>query len=259
MTATIRACLDEAGIDAHHHYAVLAACFALDEDWPEIEAKWERLLIKYKLTLFHAKDFHARKGEFKGWSRLKKERFVNDVNKLLKGSPFMFAAVGIHKATHKEIKDGIKKLKRFKKDSDVGLCFRAAAFLTCKRIAEEGAIAEIKFVAEDGPYTADMNDIYQAIKRDEGAEIGAPLFAHMMAGFASAPKGSIRGLEIADFLADRALKDIKSKKFPRGRAEQIGLLLTKEYLKFWESKIQENKEKRDKFFKEKRKAKKKTS
>lgn len=53
----------------------------------------------------------------------------------------------------------------------------------------------------------------------------------MLDVFIYAPKGSMRGLEIADFLADKAIKDVKNNMFPTLHWEnQMARIIDKETL-----------------------------
>jgi len=81
----------------------------------------------YKLSYFHAKDFNHGKKEFKGWRKLKRQRFYKAINKIIVLPNFIYAVTAIHKDTHKIYKKKLRelKLKGFKEDSDCGMCLRA--------------------------------------------------------------------------------------------------------------------------------------
>ena len=117
-------------------------------------------------------------------------------------------------------------------------------FYACKKIAEQRTDAKISFIVEDGPYSADMGQIYQDVINTIGAKYQPAKFADMLNGFAHVPKGRLRSLEIADYIAGQAVTDIKKGIFVSpGRPEQISMLITPDSLRYWHEKMIEERKK----------------
>ena len=211
----LRAYFDEAGTDQNHDHAVAAGAIALDHNWDIIEDRWNEILARssYKLSYFHAQDFNSGKKEFKNWSRLKRDRFSKAINKILQLPNLMYVSAAVDKAVHKDVKQRIQKLrfKGAKVDSDFGMCFRAILSDCLQKFADIDPDTKIKIIVEDGPYSKDVLAIYESLKNNWTSKY--EVMANMLNGFTSAPKGSMRGLEVADFLADKAIKGVENNTF----------------------------------------------
>lgn len=250
MTIFLRAYFDESGTDQNHDHAVAAGAIALDDDWGIIEDSWNEILARssYKLSYFHAQDFNSGKKEFKGWSRLKRDRFSQAINKIIQLPNLMYVSAAIDKAVHKDVKQRIQKLrfKGAKVDSDFGMCFRAILGDCLQKFENNNLDTKVKIIVEDGPYSSDAYEIYHGLKNNWNGE--HQVKANMLDGFISAPKGSMRGLEIADFLADKAIKDIKNGTFPNLHWQnQMARIINQDSLEAIYDAIVDEKERRRKY------------
>ena len=167
--------LDETGTDGRSPYAIVAGGVSVLEFWAEVENKYSRLLTSRGVSTFHWKEWMARDGDFKGWSNLKRERFIRAKEKIFEKSIVFTIAIAVHRETHGEVKKRMVGVKRFKPDSDCGICFRYARFVICDKLTElfkQGKIKStprVEFIVEHGPYAADAHAIYQEIVGTAGS------------------------------------------------------------------------------------------
>jgi hypothetical protein len=234
LTVFLSARLDEAGTDERSPYAIVAGAVAAQHQWDRLEASWASLLKRRGVAAFHSKEFNHRKGDFKGWGKLKCGNFIKAQNKIIKRNAVFSVAVAVEKDTHASVKREMRGIRYFKGDSDVGLCFRILSFLMCEKVSEYAQNAKVKFIVEDGPYSADVYKIYQDIVRWRDAKYRPTKYGGMFSGFASVPKGDLQSLEVADFLAGRSLADLNEGRFINApRPGQISMLAHREFLLQW--------------------------
>lgn len=239
--------LDETGTDGHSPYAIVAGGISRPEHWDELEHLWGRLMKNRGVELFHTREFDAGDGDFAKWGKLKKSNFVRSMQKIVDKTVEFQIAVAVERETHTKIKTEMRGIRGFNPDSDVGLCFRIARFLICDKIATIFPDARVQFIVEDGPYAAGAAAIYQEIKKTKGAIYRPARYAEMMTGFASVPKGELRSLEAADYLAGRGIADLQIGRFTRpGRQNQISLLAGPDFLRAWHEDMLKEKEHRHK-------------
>jgi len=68
--------LDDSGKDAQNRITTLAGYLATDEQWKAFEQEVEPWFAEFKVKQLHTMDLHKTKGEFQGWSVLRKQAFV---------------------------------------------------------------------------------------------------------------------------------------------------------------------------------------
>jgi len=71
--------LDDSGKDSQNPITTIAGYAAKDSEWKKFEEAVEPWFEEFKVQILHAKDLHKTKGEFEGWSVLKKQAFVSRV------------------------------------------------------------------------------------------------------------------------------------------------------------------------------------
>jgi hypothetical protein len=68
--------LDDSGKDSQNPITTIAGYVASEEAWAEFEKEVEPYFAERNVSILHATDLRGNRGEFKGWSVLKKEAFV---------------------------------------------------------------------------------------------------------------------------------------------------------------------------------------
>jgi hypothetical protein len=101
---TFSARLDETGTDGRSTYAIVAGGVSVPQFWKEVENKYSRLLASRRVSVFHWKEWMDRDGDFKGWSKLKRERFIRAKEKIFEKSIVFTIAVAVHRETHRSVK-----------------------------------------------------------------------------------------------------------------------------------------------------------
>jgi len=73
-----KAYVDESGIHAGSTVCIVAGFVATLDCCRHLEAEWKRLLHRRSVAYFHAKEFAATGGVFRGWDDSRKHRFISD-------------------------------------------------------------------------------------------------------------------------------------------------------------------------------------
>jgi hypothetical protein len=235
--------LDEAGTGGHHKYAVVAGAVGSPAQWKEAESRWENLLRRSKLKAYHDCDFQDRAPPYRGWTKLKSQRFVDAQEKIIRNHTAFEVAVAVDRADHARIKHALKGVKGFKADSDYSLALRVVMFVACGHLAGQVRDPLVQIIVEDGPWSAGAYEVYQTVKNTHGSWKPSP-HAHMLAGFNALPKGAMRGLEMADYLAGRAIRDLDAAERPPSRKKQTFVLANEAFLAKWHEGILKGKEHR---------------
>lgn len=204
MTVFLRATCDETGIDSNHEFAIACGCIGQEREWGAIESEWNKRLQHENVKYFHALDFNKPNFPYKNWSLPRRKKFYRYLSDVVDKSPIYQVAIAVDKKEHKKLKDEMKGTKRFKQYSDYGLAFQLFVTYMCdSAIAGYGDDVKINFIIEDGPYTSGIQEIYKDLRNGS--------LASALGTLTTARKDDlIRGVEIADYLADRALTRIKS-------------------------------------------------
>lgn len=66
---------DPRGAEPSSEYAVIAGYVAEDKEWKHFNRAWRKVLRAYDARIFHMKDYAHSRGEFQGWSKVKRDSF----------------------------------------------------------------------------------------------------------------------------------------------------------------------------------------
>ena len=225
--------LDETGTDGRSRFTVVAGAVSSASGWGKLETAWGKLLANKGVKAFHWKEFTDGQGDFCNWSKLKRERFENSINKIIERNTIFRVSIGIEQAVHTDIKRRMKGIKGFHPESDYSLCLRYLMFSTSEQLLRIDKDHRLSVLVEDGPYARGAFVTYQRVARMTGPYRPAK-HAHRLAGFAAAPKGEFRSLEAADYLAATEHARMVNRRFRRQRGvERLSLLLTENQLEKW--------------------------
>lgn len=233
--------LDEAGTDGLHDHAVVAGAVATLDQWSGAEAKWSDLLKRHDIAHYHDCDFQDRKHPYRDWGALKTQRFTARQEKIINTGTIFNIAVAVDRAAHTEAKKKLRGVRGFKADSDYGFALRIIMFEACRQLAQIAKEPRLQIVVEDGPWSSGAESIYRSVRGTEGSWKPSP-HAHMLVGYNALPKGCLRGLEVADYLAGRAIRDIE-----RGitkRPKRMFFSADAAFIAGWHDKVLEHKERR---------------
>jgi hypothetical protein len=249
---------DEAGTDERSPYAVVAGAVSTVDHWDKLEVGWDGLMKRHGVPIYHHIDFAQRNDHFSGWSKFKRDHFVERQERIIRRNTLFEFAVAVERATHAQIKAKWRGVKGFKADSDCGLCFRIARFFVCDWVTGliPGRDVKVQFLAESGPFTADMGVIYDQIYAARDGKYRPAKYAGMLGGFTHVPKGMLRSLEAADYVAGRSLDDIERGQLISAKREHFRVVqATPELLELWNEDMLKEKEHRKQHAIAKRRAK----
>lgn len=112
--------LDDSGTDERSPIITMAGYVALAQHWAIFDKRAKKLYARYNITQLHATDYHGTKGEFTGWSRETKMRFVSELFELVRKSCVLGVSVSVLKEGYKAagLREGLNK-----NISGYGMCF----------------------------------------------------------------------------------------------------------------------------------------
>ena len=227
--------LDETGTDGNSQFAVVAGGVSDAASWVKAEKRWNALMKRREVRYFHAQEYNSGDGDFANWGVLKRKTFETSLAKLVRQNVDFAVSVAVDRQAHQKVKQEMRGIKNAPKDSDVGLGFRILRFYICDLIAKSQPGSEIHFVVEDGPWAAGQRTIYEELKTFENNSFRPTMYGEMMAGFETVKKGASRGLEIADYIADKAIKNLGRGKFLHSRrGKNCAVLADENFLRTWQ-------------------------
>jgi hypothetical protein len=93
--------LDDSGKDPQNAITTIAGYAATAEQWAAFETAAEPIFAEYAVDVLHATDLHGSRGEFGGWSVLKKQTFVAKLCTALSQYARLGVSASAHKARYK--------------------------------------------------------------------------------------------------------------------------------------------------------------
>jgi hypothetical protein len=119
--------LDESGTHGDQSPVVIVAGFIAGlAQWGTYERDLASLLAEYRVKKFHAIDFRRRRGDFKGWPRLKLAKFNSRFLKLADDHLACGLAMVLPSADYAGIYRSAHFPGKARPDTQIGLCVRAA-------------------------------------------------------------------------------------------------------------------------------------
>jgi hypothetical protein len=186
--------LDDSATTKDRPVITMAGYLGAFHPWIAYEAKAKELFAQAGISVLHAKDFHDNDGEFKGWKKRKKEKFVEGLFLALG----RYAEFGLSFSMDKA---AFQKAKRMKgadpRESAYGHCFRQLLDQLIRSNIVLGANKKhgwkLSIVVECGnKNNVNVRNIFNMMKIRIPGLLGSISFAD---------KKSTRALQTADFLA----------------------------------------------------------
>jgi hypothetical protein len=186
---------DESNASVAKPNLILAAFLGTARQWELFERRIKRMQREYDFKVFHATDFRARQGEFKGWSDSKAEQFITELAELIHTG----LAEGLVVTLPYELFE-VEYLKTpfpkgMRKDSQYGFAFRFCLHQLIKLISADKKRHKLRVVVEEGQ-PQDIFTIFDELKK-EYAELGYDVLGMISIG----SKQNTPPLMIADFQA----------------------------------------------------------
>ena len=115
--------LDDSGKDPQNPGTTLAGYVARDTEWHLFEESVEPVFKEFGVGALHAIDLHNTKGDFKGWSRVKKQEFVSRVCETMIPHIPLGLSVSVLKINY-QVRREESHAKGVEKISPYNYCFR---------------------------------------------------------------------------------------------------------------------------------------
>lgn len=189
---------DESGTHGAAPKIVVGGFLGHAYQWRRFETKLTRLQSEYGFKIFHAKEFKAQTGEFKGWSDAKCVRLIDDLTKLVKSNLTMGVIISLDYARYMNEYRAPPIPKKMTLDSQYGACFRGCLNYILRRLEWRGEKnTRLNVVFEDGhKNVGDCQRIFMDLKRrfrSVGSEV--------LGTFSIGTKEASPPLMVADMLA----------------------------------------------------------
>jgi hypothetical protein len=186
--------LDDSGKDPQNVATTLAGYVAEKGSWAEFEAEVEPLFTKYGVDILHTMDLHGTRGDFKGWTVLKKQSFVAQFCSTLSRHALLGVTMSAAKG---EYKAAANRSARKKTNSPYTFCSNVILdwLLTDIRVGKKANEEGVAFILEDGHENnpeAEWNIGVVTKMFDLAEKIKSVSFV---------AKTSCRGIQAADLLA----------------------------------------------------------
>jgi hypothetical protein len=171
----------------------MAGFVAVMSQWEVLEQRLDEAMSRYEVPVLHTKEFHATRGFFKDWKRIKKRSFAEELFSSAHGRLLGLSATVRKEAFFKARKEMYLPSNM----SPIGVCFSMimTRIVTDPQLLQAIQKDGIAFLVETG--------------NNNNSEIGS--FFHQMAkektfegclrSITFIPKGHCRAIQIADFLA----------------------------------------------------------
>ena len=196
---------DESGTHKAAPTLVLSAFLGHAYQWRRFETKLDRIRKRYSFQTFHAKDFKARAGEFRGWSSDKSRDLIRDLTVLVRDNLVEGLTTSLPHERYMQEYRGGDVPKGMRLDSQYGVCFRMCLGRILLRLEARGNRDQLHVVMEGGhKNVGDCDRIFHEFKQ-RWEKLGHPIFGT----FSTAGKECVP-LMVADMLAfghNRALEE----------------------------------------------------
>lgn len=189
---------DESGTHGDSHALVVAAQLGTARQWEIFERRLKRLQRENGFTIFHAKEFRAKSGEFRGWSDEKRYRLLAGMTELIRDTLTESISVVLETERYqREFRDAVRPNK-MPVESHFGVCFRNVLSRAARTVEAKGDNHRLNVVLEGGHKNAGAAfSIFEEIKTELEVDFGNRLLGTVTI----AKKTDSLALMAADFLA----------------------------------------------------------
>lgn len=220
LAIVISARLDESGTHEPSRYTVVAGAVSGEKQWIVLERKWSRLLASFGLTSFHYKEMRARRpdSEYADWDGDREARFRIAATKLISDWTMCSIAGAVSNADydrHKALVKGDPRYRRYRPDSRYGACFRLCLIMAAEFVKAKFPEELVSFVLAHGPRNVTGAVQIFGLSKELMVFGKRPTrYGRMLGGIAI--ESGLPSLEIADFIAGEAYRDLSEGKFRSG-------------------------------------------
>jgi hypothetical protein len=174
---------------------IIAAFVGSARQWELFGRKIRAMKRTYGFTVFHAKDFKAGTGEFRGWGRPKQESLVDHLAVAIRDGLTGGVTITLPRALYEKWYRAPPVPKGMPLDSQYGLCFRMCLYVLIQELRKIKGSHKLHVVIEAGHKNVkDTVRIFDEVKRDFGLRN-----SRILGTINIAKKSECAELMIADF------------------------------------------------------------
>jgi hypothetical protein len=189
---------DEADTHGPLPTVIMAGFLGTARQWVVFERRLRALQKRDGFSIFHAKEFKHKAGEFAGWDDTKCMRLVHDITALVRDNLTEGVAVHLERERYLTEYRASPVPKGMHLDSQYGVCFRACMARLFDIIFLDGKRHRLHVVIEQGHSNArDTTRIFDDLKHRLKSRLGIELLGDIVI----AKKDERAPLMVADFLA----------------------------------------------------------
>lgn len=189
---------DEADTHGPAPTVILAAHLGHAFQWRRFEKKLAKIRAREGFSIFHAKDFKARTGEFRGWSDVQCNRLIDKLKTLVERTLTQGLAVALTRDRYLIEYRAPPIPKKMNLDSQLGACFRACMAYLFEVMRERGYQDRLNVVMERGHTNVwDCERIFNDLRSHCKILAGSDFLGE----FSVRPKNDCPPLMVADMLA----------------------------------------------------------
>jgi Protein of unknown function (DUF3800) len=179
---------------------VMAAFLGSARQWELFGRKIRAFQRRDGFTVFHAKEFRALTGEFRGWGPRKCVRLLDDLAVAIRDGLTEGVTIALPRSLYETEYRGGQVPKGMRLDSQYGVCFRACMYRLVQIVTADKKRHRLHVVIEYGhPNVRNTVDIFHELK-DEFSNLGFDILGDITI----AKKSECWPLMIADFQAHSA-------------------------------------------------------
>ena len=167
VVVVIEVYLDESGTHSASPVVAVSAVWADKDEWASWADKWDD--AKSPIKIHHSVDCHNRKGEFDGWTRAQRDKYVKRILPVIRESNIAghFAILEKEKIL-KAIEDrhGVRLPQNLAIEGYYSICFNWAVRSAAEFLRRQGH-DNIAFIAETNQYTPSAMSMFNALHQRE--------------------------------------------------------------------------------------------
>jgi len=198
LVAIFTAYLDEADTHGRSPDIIMAGFLGHAFQWRRFQTKLAKIQRREGFSIFHAKEFKARSGEFAGWDDVKCMRLIDKLTDLVRLTLTEGLATSLARDRYLAEYRAPPIPKKMNLDSQYGVCFRICMGRLFDALAARGYQDRLHIVMEDGHKNVwDCGRIFKDLRDHAKALAGSDFLGN----FSVQPKEQCPPLMVADMLA----------------------------------------------------------
>ena len=189
---------DESGTHKGSEYLIVGGAIANKTAWRTLESRWNAVLKKNDVRMFHANEFLRGEGDFKGWDDIKKRAFALKLAKIMNEEMRQFFGCTVRPTEYKQIASEFPTSL-----TDYKFCVERCLMLIMDWAKQRKKIEPISIFFERGPKIhGEIFEMYdEAVRRYPELRKKIKLASLTLLEKYTTDQTPIVGLQVADYIA----------------------------------------------------------